>query len=200
MAIREELKSFKKERIFEEASRLFYERGYHGTSLEAIADALQVTKPFIYYHYDRKVDLLLELYLRIVNRTLQTLRDSVAAGGSATARLRRFARLFTAVVIRDQMGVAVFFREEASIPPENLVEINQLKSAFDDELSALIAEGVETGEFAISDLRLATLGIGGMISWIYTWYRGDGRLGADAIAEEMSLLALRLVGADPARP
>ena len=41
MALRDELKSFKKERILEEAERLFYERGFRGTSLDAIAESLE---------------------------------------------------------------------------------------------------------------------------------------------------------------
>ncbi|MBZ0325170.1 MAG: TetR/AcrR family transcriptional regulator, partial [Alphaproteobacteria bacterium] len=49
-AIREELRAFRKDRILYEAAELFYERGYTGTTLDAIAERLEVTKPFIYYY------------------------------------------------------------------------------------------------------------------------------------------------------
>ncbi|HYF58122.1 MAG TPA: TetR/AcrR family transcriptional regulator [Burkholderiaceae bacterium] len=194
MAIRDELKSFKKERILEEAERLFYERGFRGTSMDAIAESLDMTKPFVYGAYERKVDILVDIYLRAVNRSLETIRQAREAGGSPTQQLRRFALRFTGVVIANQPGTAVFFREESSIPQETLREINALKGRFDDELAALIADGVAAGEFSVADPRTATLAIGGMISWAYVWYRKDGRLQPDDIGAHMAAYALRLAG------
>lgn len=197
MNMRDEMRLFKKERILEEAERLFYERGYRGTSLDAIAESMHMTKPFVYAVYDRKVDILVDISVRVVSRSLETLRQARQDGGSASQQLRRFALRFTEVVIRHQAGSAVFFREEASIPPEATREINQLKGCFDDELAALIADGVTSGEFHVADVRAATLAIGGMISWIYLWYRKEGRLTPEAIGEHMAVYVMRLVGAHP---
>ena len=198
MAIRDELKLFKKERILEEAERLFYERGFHGTSLDAIAESLDMTKPFIYGAYERKVDILVDIYLRAVNRSLETIRKARQDGGTPSQQLHRFALQFTEVVIANQPGVAVFFREEASVPPESVRRINNLKGRFDDELAALIAEGVAAGEFHVEDARTATLAIGGMMSWAYVWYRKGGRLQPSDIARHMASYALRMVGASDA--
>lgn len=197
MNMRDEMRLFKKERILEEAERLFYERGYRGTSLDAIAESMDMTKPFVYAVYDRKVDILVDISLRVLTRSLETLRQARETGGTASQQLHRFALRFTEVVIRHQAGSAVFFREEASIPPEATREINELKGRFDDELAALIADGVSAGEFQLADVRAATLAIGGMISWIYLWYRKGGRLTPDAIAGHMAVYVMRLVGADP---
>ena len=194
MSIRDELNSFKKERILGEASRLFYERGYRGTSLDAIAEALEVTKPFIYYHYDKKSDLLLEIYKRIVGYSIQSITAARALDLTPTEKLRSFALTFTEVVIREQMGVAVFLREESSIPPEHLKEINCLRTDFDDALAGLLEEGVAAGEFNVEDTRMTTLALGGMMSWVYTWYRASGRLVPKDIAQQMAAMALRVAG------
>jgi hypothetical protein len=53
---------------------------------------------------------------------------------------------------------------------------------------------VAAGEFKVDDVRSASLAIGGMISWIYVWYRPDGRLTPEAIGERMATYTLRLVG------
>ena len=194
MTIRDEIRTLKKERILEEAERLFYERGFRGTSLDAIAESLEISKPFIYGAYERKVDILVDIYLRAVNRSLETIRAARAEGGTPTEQLGRFASRFTEVVISNQPGVAVFFREEASIPPESVRRINDLKGEFDDELAALIGAGVAAGEFRVRDARLATLAIGGMMSWIYVWFRPGGRLEPAQIAAQMTDYALRIVG------
>jgi AcrR family transcriptional regulator len=47
--------------ILATAQQLFDERGYDGTSLRQIADAVGMTKAAVYYHYPAKEHLLLEL-------------------------------------------------------------------------------------------------------------------------------------------
>ncbi len=54
-----------RERILDVALELFNEHGYDKTSLREIAEHLGVTKAALYYHFERKEDLLLELHLRL---------------------------------------------------------------------------------------------------------------------------------------
>jgi AcrR family transcriptional regulator len=195
MAIRDEIRQVKRERVLTEAEKLFYERGFTATSLDAIAESLSMTKPFVYGVFAKKADILAEIYLRIVNKTLTALDQARSLNSTPTRRLRYFVMLFTEVVIDNQAGVAVFFREEGALEPDKAAEINRLKSEFDNQLAALLEEGVQTGEFVIPDVRLAALAIGGMISWIYIWHKKDGRLNRLSIAEQMAEYALNIVEA-----
>jgi AcrR family transcriptional regulator len=54
-----------RERILDVALELFNEQGYEKTSLRQIAERLGVTKAALYYHFERKDDILLELHLRL---------------------------------------------------------------------------------------------------------------------------------------
>ena len=54
-----------RERILDVALELFNEQGYDKTSLRQIAERLGVTKAALYYHFERKEDILLELHLRL---------------------------------------------------------------------------------------------------------------------------------------
>ena len=163
MALRRDLKRNKQERILGEAEQLFYERGFRGTTMDAIADAIDVTKPFVYEIYVHKIDILVAICLRIVNFSLATIQEARRAGGSPEEQLARFARNYTQIVIANQAGVAVFFREEATIPPAVTLALNEIKGRFDDELAELLAEGVSGGRFTVADVRMAGLAIGGMI-------------------------------------
>ena len=195
MTISDEIKTVRKELILEHAERLFYAHGYRGTSMDTVAEALSVTKPVLYAVYDRKLDILIDISLRALNRSLDALQQARQAGGNPVDQLRLFAHRFTEAVIRHQAGSAVFFREESFIPPEATREINQLKGRFDADLAALIDAGVATGEFKVDDVRTASLAIGGRSRWIYVWYRQDGRLTPEAIGDRMATYTLRLVGA-----
>lgn len=54
-----------RERILDVALDLFTERGYDKTSLREIADELGFTKAALYYHFERKEDILFALHLRL---------------------------------------------------------------------------------------------------------------------------------------
>jgi AcrR family transcriptional regulator len=54
-----------RQEILDVALELFNEQGYEKTSLREIAERLGVTKAALYYHFERKEDILLELHLRL---------------------------------------------------------------------------------------------------------------------------------------
>jgi AcrR family transcriptional regulator len=193
--MREEILAYKRERILEEAVKLFYERGFTGTTLDDIAAELGVTKPFIYTHFRSKVDLLAALCKPTIEMSLAAVENAAALPGSPTERLYRAVVGFTRVVLSRQANIAIYFREEKSLAPEALAEINALRRKFDHVLTRLLREGIGAGEFELDDAGLASLAIGGMISWAYTWHRPGGRLELDDLCAQMAGMALHMVGA-----
>ena len=193
--MREEILAYKRERILEEAVKLFYERGFTGTTLDDIAAELGVTKPFIYTHFRSKTDLLAAICAPTIVLSLDAVTNAAKGAGSPTERLYRAIVDFTQVVLSRQANIAIYFREEKNLSPDALAEINTLRKKFDRVLSKLLAEGVAAGEFDIKDVSLTALAIGGMISWAYTWHRPEGRLALDDMCERMADLALQMVGA-----
>lgn len=193
--MREEILAYKRERIIEEAVKLFYARGFTGTTLDDIAAELGVTKPFIYTHFRSKVELLAALCTPTIELSLAAVENAAKQPGRPSERLYRAVVDFTHVVLSRQANIAIFFREEKNLAPEALAEINTLRKKFDHVLSQLLAEGVAAGEFHIADVNLTALAIGGMISWAYTWHRPGGRLKLQEMCARMADLALQMVGA-----
>lgn len=195
--MRDEILAYKRERILEEAVKLFYERGFNGTTLDDIAAELGVTKPFIYTHFRSKVDLLAALCKPTIEMSLAAVESASRGSGTSTERLYAAVTAFTKVVLQRQANIAIYFREEKNLSPQALLEINDLRKKFDRTLSDMLQQGVDTKEFTIPDVRLAALAIGGMISWAYTWHRPAGRLSLDEMGMRMAEMALRMAGAIP---
>jgi AcrR family transcriptional regulator len=193
-AMREEIQAYKRERILEEAMKLFYERGFTGTTLDDIAAELGVTKPFIYTHFRSKVELLAALCKPTIELSLDAVAGAAKGPGTPTERLHRAIVDFAQVVLSRQANIAIYFREEKNLAPEALAEINTLRKKFDRVLSKLLAEGSAAGEFETRDVNLTALAIGGMISWAYTWHRPEGRLALDELCARMADMALQMVG------
>jgi TetR/AcrR family transcriptional regulator, cholesterol catabolism regulator len=192
--MREEISAYKRERILEEAVKLFYERGFSGTTLDDIAGKLGVTKPFIYTHFRSKVELLEAICRPTIEMSLEAIARAAEQRGSAAERLYNGVVNFTKVVLQRQANIAVYFREEKSLSEAGLADINALRKAFDRVLSDLLEEGVNAGEFHIADIRVAALAIGGMVSWAYTWYQPGGRLSIDDVGAQMARFAVEMVG------
>jgi AcrR family transcriptional regulator len=193
--MRDEILAYKRERILEEAMKLFYARGFTGTTLDDIAAELGVTKPFIYTHFRGKVELLAALCKPTIEMSLDAVATAAATPGTPTERLRLAVAGFTRVVLQRQANIAIYFREEKHLSQEALAEINTLRKQFDRVLSGLLADGIASGDFDLPDPSLAALALGGMISWAYTWHRPGGRLSIDDMADSMANLALKMAGA-----
>ena len=202
--MREEISAYKRDRILEEAVKLFYERGFSGTTLDDIAAKLGVTKPFIYTHFRSKVELLEAICRPTIEMSLAAIENAAEQGGTPEERLYNGVINFTRVVLQRQANIAVYFREEKNLSEAGLVEINGLRKRFDRLLSDLLDEGARAGNFSVADVRVAALAIGGMVSWAYTWYQPGGRLSIDDVGQKMAQLALEMVGvrttASVARP
>ncbi len=194
--IRDEVAALKRERTIAVAVDLFYDRGYENTSLDAVAEQMGVTKPFIYAHFSSKAELLAEICSRGIASALEALDSVLGMSGSPTERLREVGLRFVSAVLQNQRHIAIFSREEKNLTAADYTRISEMRREFDHKLVKLLDEGVMAGEFHVTDTRMAALGIGGMISWAYVWYRSHGRFTLEQTADALTELILRMVGAD----
>jgi len=197
LGIKDEVAALKRERTIAAAVELFYERGYENTTLDAVAERLGVTKPFIYAYFSSKAELLAEICGRGISSSLAAVDNALARGEGPTATLQILSENFVASVLDNQKHIAVLTREEKNLDPADYARINEKRRQFDHRLTALLRQGVEAGEFDVADPHLASLAIGGLVSWAYVWYRPAGRLSVPNLSAEMAKLILALAGAKP---
>ena len=192
-SMREQIHEFKKNQVLNEAAALFYSEGYHATTLSAIADRLGVTKPFIYYHFENKAEILAELCRPVIKQVNRTLDDAINAEGSAATRLYQAIVSITEATLQNQRITTIYFREEKNFTPEAITELNQMRKSFDNKLRILLDEGIDKGEFHITDSRFCAQAISGMINWSFRWFNPEGRLTMLEASHQMAQLALQMV-------
>ncbi len=100
--MREAISHLKRERIVAAAVDLFYRQGYGKTTLEQVANELQVTKPFIYAHFASKNELLVEICSRAIHLAHESLNRAMGQDASATDRLETVVRDFLTAVLTHQ--------------------------------------------------------------------------------------------------
>jgi AcrR family transcriptional regulator len=193
IGMRAELEVFKRERILKEMIELLQERGFREVTLDALAERLKVTKPFIYQYFDSKQQLIATVYERGAQQLLASIEGYVDNKSPAAKRLYDFVRSFALQNIESRAISVVFGQLEGDLPPETLEAIRAIHRQFDIRLASLIEDGRKASEFTVQEPHIAGLAISGMVRWIHRWFQ-DGRLSAAEIAELFADYALNLVG------
>jgi AcrR family transcriptional regulator len=197
--IRGAVARLKRERIVASAVDLFYRQGYGRTTLEQVADAMDVTKPFIYAHFPSKADLLAEICSRAIRHAHEGLNRILLQEGTHTERLERIFKEFLMAVLDNQAHAVIFSREETELRQADRDSINSLRRAFDQKLVSLLEAGVAAEEFTIEDIPLTAIAIGGLVGWAPVWYRSSGRLDMQEVADRLTGLVLNMVQARKTR-
>ena len=159
----EESRSSLRQRILEEAARLFVTQGYDGISMREIAEAVGVSKAGLYYHFRDKEDLLLAVltaYLDEVERLIQEARRQQA---TAREQVTQFLQGIFAQPLEKRAIIRLASQEMAHLRPETRAAFGRLyREKFIAQVEAILQTGVDRGELSLSDVRLATWMLLGM--------------------------------------
>jgi AcrR family transcriptional regulator len=187
--LKEEISDFKRRRISEEACHLFYRHGYEGATIDAIAQRLDVTKPFIYSYFKNKSELLFEICETGIGLSLQALKLTEQEPRTPTERLKLLVDRVMRIIIDYQEYIVVYEREEKNLDPKVARSIRQERNLFDHRLAALLEEGTSAGEFDILDPMMTATTVSGMMTWVAFWYSPQGKWSkTEIIAHVMSMI------------
>jgi TetR/AcrR family transcriptional regulator, cholesterol catabolism regulator len=169
------------------AARLFSARGYHGTSMQHLGDALGLQRGSLYAHIGSKEELLFDVVDEGADRFLKRGSEAASHGGAASARLRQFLRAHVTTAIEHLDAATVFLNEWRYLSDDPKAVIQAKRDRYETMLEDLIQSGIEDGEFrADVDVRFATLLVLSAGNWVYEWYRPDGELGPESIADRFA--------------
>jgi TetR/AcrR family transcriptional regulator, cholesterol catabolism regulator len=192
-AMKADISEYKRGLVLRAACKLFSERGYAATTIDAITAELSASRRVIYDSFGGKAEILAEICEQSVRFSVDLAEQVARSPGDPVEKLRRLTRDFTRIVIDNQDYIAVGSREMKYLPEESRQRISRLQKKFDRLLGALLADGAKRGLFRLDDPAMTALSISGMIIWVHRWYRSGGRLSAAQLADAMSDAALRMV-------
>lgn len=196
--IKAEIDALKRKRILDEAVEQFFRNGYEGTSLESIAEALGVTKQFIYSRFASKSELLVSVCRLGAAPANEAVELSARVEGDPPSRLAAVIQAFVKHQIDNQRAVGLYFSEAKSLPEAEAAEIASSKSRFHRMLRGILEDGKQAGLFNFESSAIAASAVGGMASWTFFWFQPEGRWEPESVARQVAVLSLKTVGiADP---
>ncbi|SET64425.1 transcriptional regulator, TetR family [Oceanobacillus limi] len=181
-----------KDKITEQSIVLFEKKGFNQTSIQDIADALEVTKGTFYYYFASKEQLLMDIHLDYITNLLarqQRILDNHYI--KQREKLTKIIHLLIADIKDKGASGRVFFREMRHLAANHIDEIKTQREQFRLNIEKVVRDGVENGEFR-EDLRpdIIAFGILGVTNWSYNWFNPDGEVSTDELVEIFAQMIL----------
>ena len=178
--------SARRSELTRQAARLFAEKGYHGTSVGDLAEALGVQKGSLYAHIASKEDLLFDTLMEgaaAFHAALDAIPDDAVPVAKIRLALRGHLR-----VVAEQLDVAtVFVQEWRYLEDERREQFVSERRRYEERVRALFREGRERGELRTDlDDGAAALLVLSAANWAYTWLSA-GR-DTDALADSFAAI------------
>jgi AcrR family transcriptional regulator len=176
--------------VYRTAAQIILRKGYDATSINDIANALGMTKAGLYHYINGKKELLFD----IMNFGLDELDEEVARPAhsipDARERLRCIIASHAQLVTRGQGAITILVDEITALTPAQNRMITRRKREYFNRLRDVLNELKEAGKLHDVDTTVATFSLLGMINWLSRWFRQDGDLTQEQVAEQIATIAL----------
>lgn len=183
-----------RERILQAAAQLFAAQGYANTTMAQIVRALDVTKPFVYYYFRDKQEIFETLSWRPAVDCFTSLDFAEDDARRAVDKVKDGIERLIRATIAHHPCAFFAYREPQVYRPEYIAAQKKLAHHFYDRLFPLLEEARRDGDLDFGETRITALAACSLPGFLYSWYRPDGRLSPDAVAAELTKLAMRVLG------
>jgi AcrR family transcriptional regulator len=190
----------RREEMLLAAAELFYEKGYAATSTADIAARMGIQRGSVYYYFDTKEGLLLELIQDVYARALESMERITATAAGPVEKLRALIVDHVVGFTTHLISGAIVLNESHSLSPENRERLRRDAHAYERGMLELIVEGQRSGDIRRDlDARLSCMAVLGAANWVHRWYRPDDEAPPEEVARQFADLLLSGMVADPGR-
>jgi len=179
-----------KQEILNAAAQIFGQKGYHATSMQDIAGAVNLKKASLYHHIASKQEILQEVLEGALDLVIARVNQALEQDIPAPAKLRQAIRNYLRTLADHQELAAVLLLEYRSLLPELNHNHIPRRDRFEGLWRGLIQDSVDSGAFQANNPAMAARALLGMMNWSITWYRPDGPLSPEEIADQFTDLLL----------
>lgn len=175
--------------VIRAAGLAFKARGFHNTSLDEVAAALNVTKPTLYYYIRNKQYLLYQCHdyaLDLGESAFEYARQGANGLDKLQRMLRRYMELLT-----DDFASYSLLSDLNDLVPEQREAIQARRRQFDAVFRGFVKEGIADGTIRECDPMLAVAWFMGSVNTIPRWFNAQGRLSGAEVAEAYTELITR---------
>ncbi len=157
--------------IIKHCAALFDRVGFHGTSMQMLADEVGLGKPTLYHYFASKSDILYDMHQMHIDALINGLQVDIESSGTKPTELLEKACAQTLREIAQHPGyVRAFMDHYSELEGVQRTEMRKRRNEYFSRITSIISNGISSGHFRKVDVELATLAFVGMCNWAYKWY------------------------------
>lgn len=191
-----EIHHAKRRAVLRLAAQSFNRQGFKGTTLDALAKRLGITKAALYHYFPNKNALLKACFDEVMDAAFENLGRARTEGRNGRDKLRMVFAGYLAHII-DELTVAVVVMEDSSLSPAERKSAHARRDRFEHALREFVVEGMQDGSIVPCDPKLVIMAMLGAVNWVPRWFRPDGEWTKEQLAEAMSDLLDRSISTAP---
>jgi AcrR family transcriptional regulator len=182
--------------ILRAAGREFRSRGFMETGMRGIAEAAELSPANLYNYFRGKHEILFFCQDSSLDRMIASLEKARRVKTGAAARVRLVIVSHLRCLLDEVEGSAAHLLTNA-LPPRQQRYLVAKRDRYELGVRNLIASGMRAGEFVSGDAALLARAMLGALNWSVQWFRPDGPMTAEQIAEELADYLIRGLLAKP---
>lgn len=191
-----DLKDTRREAIRNEAARLFAIHGYRSTTLDDIATSLNVTKGAIYYYFKSKDEILHAIVLVAMEAMESNFNSAVALQKDVVSTLYDILYGHVLAVLANRNSLGVYLRERTEMNEADRAPIDSRMRAYMNSVAGLVSE-LPNANHLVVDPQIVVLSWFASCNSVIQWYRPEGLLPSETIADILAGMAIRSIGFNP---
>lgn len=179
------------EKIYQEATRLFGERGYTSTSMRDIGEAVGILAGSLYSHISSKEALLLDIIEMAFDKYLEVIRPLATSDEPADVRMRACIKAHVQVVADNVEETLVSVRQWKYLSEVNRKRVTAKRQDFEALFTGMLEEGMASGVFkVVPHPKITIAGVLGMLNWVPEWFSPKGPVSAEQAGDDLADLVL----------
>lgn len=174
-----------KELMLEKARKLFWVKGFSGTSIRDIAQAYGCKPANIYNFFPNKEAILFEVFKEEMDQIIEPMKHLESQeSGDPVKQLRLIIEIHLSVTLSYRRTAKTLFDVALdNLSPDNRAIIIGMRDQYDRILRKVIRRGQEQGIFASFDAKITGFLIANMITRCRIWFHEDKGITVDELAE-----------------
>ena len=186
-----------REAINDAAIQLFADRGYHATSMRALASAAEVQPAAIYHWYPSKEAILVRLQDDFMDQLIERVEEAIARRPTPALKLASAVREHVVFHGRHRLEAFVTDSEIRALSADARAALIGRRDAYEARFGGLIEAGIADGSLRCSQPDVATYAILLECTGVALWFDPEGPLSLDRVAAVHVELVLGSLGATP---
>ena len=155
--------------ILKAAAAVVADSGYHGTSLDLVAERLDMAKATLYYYFPSKDEVILACLATCAQFVTRRLDKIANAEGTASEKLRLLIMEQLTITTRDYPEMSRLFLYPLDWAPELAARVREMQDEHSQRFRAVIEEGRGSGEFVVENLSIALVCMHGAMNQVPRW-------------------------------